>query len=44
MSYNMLVAIWNSEDLYLWRGDITTLQCDAIVNAANSQMIGCFVQ
>lgn len=24
--------------LYLWRGDITTLRCDAIVNAANSQM------
>lgn len=29
-------------DFYLWRGDITTLQCDAIVNAANSQMLGCF--
>lgn len=28
--------------LYLWRGDITTLQCDGIVNAANSQMLGCF--
>ena len=24
--------------LYLWQGDITTLQCDAIVNAANSGM------
>jgi O-acetyl-ADP-ribose deacetylase (regulator of RNase III) len=29
-------------DLYLWQGDITTLECDAIVNAANSQMLGCF--
>ena len=28
--------------LYLWQGDITTLKCDAIVNAANSQMLGCF--
>lgn len=29
-------------DIYLWQGDITTLECDAIVNAANSQMLGCF--
>jgi len=29
-------------DLYLWQGDITTLECDAIVNAANSGMLGCF--
>ena len=27
----------------LWRGDITTLAADAIVNAANSQALGCFV-
>ncbi len=30
------------EGLYLWQGDITTLHCGAIVNAANSQMLGCF--
>ncbi len=29
-------------DLYLWQGDITTLKCDGIVNAANSKMLGCF--
>lgn len=29
--------------LYLWQGDITSLAADAIVNAANSRMLGCFV-
>ena len=29
--------------MYLWQGDITTLRCDAIVNAANSGMTGCYV-
>lgn len=31
------------QGIYLWRGDITTIAVDAIVNAANSQMLGCFV-
>ena len=31
-----------AEHLYVWRGDITTLAIDGIVNAANSQMLGCF--
>jgi O-acetyl-ADP-ribose deacetylase (regulator of RNase III) len=30
------------KNLYLWRGDITTLRCGAIVNAANSGMTGCY--
>lgn len=30
------------DNFYLWQGDITTLGCDAIVNAANSQLLGCF--
>ena len=29
--------------IYLWQGDITTLKCDAVVNAANSGMTGCYI-
>ena len=32
-----------TDGIYLWQGDITTLRCDAIVNAANSGMTGCYV-
>lgn len=32
-----------SGDICLWQGDITTLAADAVVNAANSAMLGCFV-
>lgn len=38
--YHLLIPI--KKGIYLWQGDITTLCCDAIVNAANSQMLGCF--
>jgi O-acetyl-ADP-ribose deacetylase (regulator of RNase III) len=31
------------QKISVWQGDITRLSCDAIVNAANSQMLGCFV-
>ena len=31
-----------STQLMLWRGDITTLACDAIVNTANSALLCCF--
>lgn len=32
----------SDDNLYIWQGDITTLKCDAIVNAANSGMTGCY--
>ncbi len=37
-----LSPVISDDRLYIWQGDITTLKCDAIVNACNSQMLGCF--
>ena len=37
-----LPSIPNDQRLVLWQGDITTLKADAIVNAANHAMLGCF--
>lgn len=31
------------DGLYIWQGDITILRCDAIVNAVNGGMTGCYV-
>lgn len=33
----------HAEKLSIWQGDITRLKVGAIVNAANSKMLGCFV-
>lgn len=33
---------FSSEGFCVWQGDITTLAADAIVNAANSALLGCF--
>ena len=37
-----LPSISGNPRIALWQGDITTLKADAIVNAANSGMLGCF--
>ncbi len=37
-----LPATKYNKKISLWQGDITTLKVDAIVNAANSAMLGCF--
>lgn len=36
-------TIRHADKLCLWQGDICTLNVDAIVNAANDQLLGCFV-
>ncbi|WAW99900.1 protein-ADP-ribose hydrolase [Streptococcus gallolyticus] len=39
---NHLQPIPTDDRLYVWKGDITRLKVDAIVNAANRRMLGCF--
>lgn len=38
----LLSPVASDPRLYIWQGDITTLKCDAIVNACNAKMLGCF--
>ena len=39
---NHLQPLATDDRLYVWKGDISRLQVDAIVNTANRQMLGCF--
>ncbi len=40
-SASLIPTKYNSR-IYLWKGDITTIKIGAIVNAANSALLGCF--
>lgn len=40
--FSDLEPVAADDRLYLWQGDITTLRIDAIINPANSEMLGCF--
>lgn len=42
VSIHELKPVSSNPKLYVWQGDITRLKVDVIVNAANSQMCGCF--
>lgn len=37
------ISDFSKRKVILWKGDITNLEVDAIVNAANSFMLGCFI-
>lgn len=39
----MKAPLNTNQHIYLWQGDITTLEVGGIVNAANNEMLGCFV-